>query len=153
MLTDLLMPLLEKGNQSRIVNVSSLSAAPLDFENLMLEKDYSMGRAYGQSKLAQVMYTMDLSEKLKGKGIIVNSLHPATFMDTNMITSAGLEPRSSVMDGRDAVLQLVNGENVGNGEYYDGLNKARPNEQAFDEEVRAKLWEVSEALIERKSRR
>ncbi|MDA0196691.1 MAG: SDR family NAD(P)-dependent oxidoreductase [Bacteroidetes bacterium] len=150
MLTDLLMPLLEKGRKSRIINVSSLSASPLDFDNLMLEKDYSSWRAYGQSKLAQVMYTIDLSEKLKAKSITVNALHPGTFMDTNMVISAGLTPRSSVMDGRDAVLQLVNGEDVGNGEYYDGLNKATPNEQAFDESVRAQLWQVSKELIDQK---
>jgi len=147
LLTDLLLPLLEKNKGSRIVNVSSLAAAPLDFDNLMLEQGYSSNRAYGQSKLAQVMYTIDMSEKLKEKGITVNALHPETFMNTSMILSAGLKPRSSVMDGRDAVLQLVNNHNVGNGEFYNVLNLSKANAQAYDAKVRATLRDVTLQLI------
>lgn len=147
LLTDLLLPLLEKNKGSRIVNVSSLAAAPLDFDNLMLKEGYSSNRAYGQSKLAQVMYTIDMSKKLVEKGITVNSLHPETYMNTSMILSAGLKPRSSVMDGRDAVLQLVNKDNVGSGEFYNVLNLSKANAQAYDSKVRAKLRDVSMQLI------
>jgi NAD(P)-dependent dehydrogenase (short-subunit alcohol dehydrogenase family) len=147
LLTDLLLPLLEKNAGSKIVNVSSLAAAALDFDNLMLEQGYSSNRAYGQSKLAQVMYTIDMSKKLEEKGITVNALHPETFMNTGMILSAGLKPRSSVMDGRDAVLQLVNKDNVGNGEFYNVLKLAKANGQAYDAKVRAKLWNTSLQLI------
>jgi len=147
LLTDLLLPLLEKNKGSRIVNVSSLAAAPLDFSNLMLENGYSSNRAYAQSKLAQVMYTIDMSKMLSEKGITVNALHPETYMNTSMILSAGLEPRSSVKDGRDAVLQLVNKDGVGNGEFYNVLNLSKGNAQAYDAKVRAKLRDVSLQLI------
>ncbi|MEH6635442.1 MAG: SDR family NAD(P)-dependent oxidoreductase [Halioglobus sp.] len=147
LLTDLLLPLLEKGKSARIINVASGSADPLDFDNLMLERDYSPWRAYGQSKLAQVMYTVDLSNKLRARKITVNSLHPATFMDTSMVLSLGVKPESSVMDGRDAVLHLVNDENVGNGEFYDGLKLSKTHAQAYNEAVRAQLWSVSEKLV------
>ena len=146
LLTDLLLPLLEKSQAPRIVNVASVSAAPLDFDNLMLATDYSPWRAYGQSKLAQVMYTIEAADRLSAKKIVVNSLHPATFMDTGMVLEAGITPESSVMDGRDAVLQLVNGDKVGNGEFYDGLEPSRAHKQAYDPAVRAQLWEVSQRL-------
>lgn len=146
LLTDLLLPLLEKSPAPRIVNVSSGAADPLDFDNLMLATDYSAWRAYGQSKLAQVMYTIELADRLSAKKIIVNALHPATFMDTGMVLAAGITPESSVMDGRDAVLQLAVGDSVGNGLFYDGLEPARAHRQAYDPAVRAQLWEVSQAL-------
>ena len=53
-LTHALLPLLERGRMPRIVNVSSIAASPIDFTDVMLERGYSSGRAYGQSKLAQV---------------------------------------------------------------------------------------------------
>ena len=146
MLTELLLPLLEKSPAPRIVNVASGAATPLDFDNLMLETDYSAWRAYGQSKLAQVMYTIELSARLRPQNIIVNALHPATFMDTSMVLEAGITPESSVMDGRDAVLQLVNGDSVGNGQFYNGLERSRTHEQAYDAGVRAQLWTVSQQL-------
>lgn len=147
LLTDLLLPLLEKNQAARVVNVSSLAAAPLDFDNLMLEQGYSANRAYGQSKLAQVMYTIDLSKKLQEKGITVNALHPESYMNTRMVLSAGLQPRSSVADGRDAVLQLINKNDVGNGEFYNVLNLSTANPQAYDAKVRTQLWDASLQLI------
>jgi len=150
LITDGLLPLIqasaEVGRDARIVNVSSLSRAPLDFDNLMLEEGYSMNRAYGQSKLAQVMHTMELARTLEEEGVRVNALHPATIMDTGMILEAGLEPRSSVEEGRDNVLQLIN-DDVGTGEYYvDGAVADAPHGQAYDAQVRARLMEVSREL-------
>jgi NAD(P)-dependent dehydrogenase (short-subunit alcohol dehydrogenase family) len=113
----------------------------------MLERDCSPWRAYGQSKLAQVMYTVDFGHKLLARNISVNSLHPATFMDTSMVLSLGVKPQSSVMDGRDAVLHLVNDANIGNGGFYDGLELSKTHAQAYNEAVRAQLWIVSEQLV------
>ena len=68
-------------------------------------------------------------------------------MDTDMVTELGLEPRSSVMDGRDAVLKLVNDTDIGNGEYYNVQELAKAHAQAYDNSVRDKLWQVSKELI------
>ena len=106
LLTYRLLPLLEKGRSPRVVNVSSLAASPIDFADVMLERGYSSNRAYGQSKLAQVMFTIDLAEELKGKGIVVQALHPATYMNTTMVTSSGGTPRSTVDEGAAAVMNL-----------------------------------------------
>lgn len=148
LLTDLLRPLLEASAPSRIVNVSSLSNAPLDFDDLMLENGYSTGRAYGQSKLAQIMFTISLAERLEGTGVSVYSLHPATFMDTDMVRDFGMTPRTSVDEGADAVMRLVDGEGIESGRHFIGLEPGRGNDQAYDPAARARLWEASERLVE-----
>jgi len=150
LLTDLLLPLVRESAPARIVNVASGSASPLDFDNLMLEEGYSWNRAYGQSKLAQVIYTIDLAAEIEGSGITINALHPATFMDTNMIVGAGLQPRSSVMEGRDNVLLLINGESAGTGLFYmNGQPGRTRSAQPYDADVRAALRQASERLIGR----
>ena len=146
MLTHMWMPLLRAGAPSRIVNVSSGAQQAIDFDDVMLERGaFDGGRAYAQSKLAQIMFTFDLARALEGTGIIVNALHPATFMDTRMVERAGIEPRSTVDEGADAVMQLVT-EDVGSGGYFNGLRPARADAQAYDEEARRRLRELSEEL-------
>ena len=80
LLAYLLLPLLKASAPSRIVNVASLGQHPLDFDDVMLTKGYNGTRAYAQSKLAQIMFTIDLAAELKGSGVTVNALHPATYM-------------------------------------------------------------------------
>ena len=148
LLTRLLLPLLARSAPARIVNVASVGQYPLDFDNLMLTRAYSGMRAYAQSKLAQVMFTLDLAEELRDKGVMVNCLHPATYMDTTMVRAAGVDPVSTVEEGTAAVLQLaVSRELEGRtGEYFDGLRPARANAQAYDPAARRRLAEVSARL-------
>ena len=82
LLTHLLLPLLkaaarEKGG-ARIVNVASAGQQAIDFSDVMLTRHYSGGTAYRQSKLAQILFTVDLAQELKGSGVIANALHPST---------------------------------------------------------------------------
>ena len=70
-------------------------------------------RAYAQSKLAQVMMTLDLAAELRDKGVTVNCLHPATYMDTTMVRAAGVEPVSTVEEGAAAVMRLANAPRAG----------------------------------------
>src|SRR5690606_28635202 len=128
------------------VNVASAAQAPLDFEDVNLERDYSPSRAYAVSKLAQVTFTIDLAEQLEGTGVTVTALHPATMMNTSMVIETGMPPRSTVEEGVEAVLQLVTGPDVVSGQYYNGLVKGRVHPQAEDREARARLRSLSEAL-------
>lgn len=147
LLTELLLPRLQGSAPARIVNVSSVAAAPLDFDNLMLEDGYEGWRAYGQSKLAQVMHTLDLARELEGTGVRVNALHPATFMDTNLLRLNDLQPRTSVEEGRDHVLLLIDGD-VGSGDFYvDGRPVRARSAQAYDIEARARLRAVALRLL------
>ena len=146
LLTRMWLPRLRASAPSRIVNVSSGAQQPIDFDDVMIEKDFSGGRAYAQSKLAQIMFTIDLAEELEGADVIVNSLHPATYMDTGMVRRAGLTPRATVGEGADAVMQLITSSDIGSGGYFNRLRPARANAQAYDEEARNKLRELSEEL-------
>ena len=148
-LTELLLPLLRESEPSRIVNVSSIAQAPIDFDDVMLETGYSDGRAYAQSKLAQIMYTFELAERLKDSNVSVNALHPATMMDTPMVLSRGARPRASVEEGEEAVLHLVNGAGLGSGHYFDGLEAREAHEQAYDESAVRRLITLSREWAER----
>jgi len=110
-----------------------------------MEKNFTPMRAYGQSKLAQVMYTFDLAAELEGKGVTVNALHPATLMPTAMVAKAGYSPRSTIDDGAKAVLHLVLDE-VGTGGFFNGPVPGKAHPQAYDPEARAKLKALSEKL-------
>ena len=146
LLTRMLLPRLRSSAPSRIVNVSSGAQTPIDFGDVMLENDFSGRRAYAQSKLAQVMFTIDLAEELAETDVVVNALHPATYMDTRMVRRAGRTPRATVGEGADAVMQLIASPAIGSGGYFSGLRPARANAQAYDEEAREKLRRLSEEL-------
>ncbi len=146
LLTRMFLPRLRANAPSRIVNVSSGAQQPIDFDDVMIERNFSGGRAYAQSKLAQIMFTIDLAEELEGTGVVVNSLHPATYMDTEMVRRAGLTPRATVGEGADAVMNLITSPDIGSGGYFNRLRPARADEQAYDAEARNKLRRLSEEL-------
>ncbi len=145
LLAHLLLPLLKAAAPSRIVNVASLGQHPIDFDDVMITKGYSGSRAYAQSKLSQIMFTIDLAEEVKGMGITVNSLHPATYMNTTMVRAGGITPISTVEQGGEAILHLVEGDDVAgkSGLFFNGMNEARPNPQAYDVEARKRLHALS----------
>ena len=144
LLTRLLLPVLTSAAPSRIVNVSSLGQAPIDFDDVMLVKEYSGVRAYCQSKLAQVMFTVDLAEELAGTEVTANALHPATYMPTKMVAS----PSSELREGVEATSRLVTdpGLDEVSGRFFDGTRPAPALEQAYDPEARARLRALSDSL-------
>ncbi len=144
LLTHLLLPLLKKSAPARIVNVSSLGQQAIDFDDVMLTKDYSGMRAYRQSKLAQILFTFDLAAELVGAGVTVTALHPATFMDTKMVREFG-SPRSTVAEGADAILKLAASPELEgrSGLYFNGQQQARASEQAYDGPARHRLKALS----------
>jgi NAD(P)-dependent dehydrogenase (short-subunit alcohol dehydrogenase family) len=90
LLTELLLDTLKDSAPSRIVNVSSAmhSSAQINFDDLQGERKYSGMKAYGQSKLALLMYTYDLARRLAGTGVTVNAVHPG-FVASDMYRSSG----------------------------------------------------------------
>jgi NAD(P)-dependent dehydrogenase (short-subunit alcohol dehydrogenase family) len=140
-----LLPLLKASAPSRIVNVASLGQHPIDFDDVMITRSYSGSRAYAQSKLSQIMFTIDLAGELRGTGITVNSLHPATYMNTTMVRARGIAPISTVEQGGEAILHLAAGGDVAgkSGLFFNGMNQARANPQAYDEVARQRLRALS----------
>ena len=149
LLTRLLLPMLEGRASSRIVNVASAGQQPIDFTDVMLTRGYSGARAYRQSKLAQIMFTIDLAHELAGRNVAVNCLHPATFMDTTMVRLSGVQPISTVEEGGAAILQLVTSPSLEgrSGLYFSGMRESRADPQAYDRGARAKLRVLSFDLV------
>jgi len=145
LLTYLLLPLLKASRPARIVNVASAGQQAIDFSDVMLTRNYSGVTAYCQSKLAQIMFTVDLADELKGSGVIANALHPSTYMNTTMVRRAGVSPMSKVEDGAEAILQLAVSPKLEgrSGLYFNVLNEARANAQAYDAEARRQLRALS----------
>jgi NAD(P)-dependent dehydrogenase (short-subunit alcohol dehydrogenase family) len=145
LLTHLLLPLIKAAAPSRIVNVASLGQHPIDFDDLMITKGYNGSRAYAQSKLSQIMFTIDLAEELRGSGVTVNSLHPATYMNTTMVRAGGITPISTVEQGGAAILHLATGDDVADksGLFFNGMSEAKANPQAYDAAARKRLRALS----------
>jgi NAD(P)-dependent dehydrogenase (short-subunit alcohol dehydrogenase family) len=145
LLAHLLLPLLKASAPSRIVNVASLGQHPLDFDDVMLTKGYNGTRAYAQSKLAQIMFTIDIARELEGSGVTVNALHPATYMNTTMVREGGITPVSTVEQGGEAILHLVAGDDVAGktGLFFNGMQPSQANPQAYDEAARKRLRTLS----------
>src|SRR5579864_2150457 len=145
LLVHLLLPLLKAAAPSRIVNVASLGQHPIDFDDVMITKGYSGSRAYAQSKLSQIMFTVDLAAELRDAGITVNSLHPATYMNTTMVRAGGITPMSTVEQGGAAILHLVSGDDVAGktGLFFNGTNEMKANAQAYDAAARKRLRQLS----------
>jgi NAD(P)-dependent dehydrogenase (short-subunit alcohol dehydrogenase family) len=130
----------------RIVNVASVGQQELDFGDLMLERGYDAFRSYAQSKLAQVMFTFELAERLgPDSDVTVDALHPATLMDTKMVRQSFGRSRSTVDEGAEAVIHVLD-DRGGSGRYFEGKTESTAHPQAYDREARARLWEVSEEL-------
>ncbi len=145
LLTYALLPIIKAAAPSRIINVSSIGQHPLDFNDLMLEKNYDSFRAYRQSKLAQVMFTIDLANELSGTGVVVNCLHPATLMNTNMVHEFFGSTMSTVENGADALEYVATSAEAAGitGAYFNQKRQSKANGQAYDTVARRKLREIT----------
>lgn len=149
LLTYRLLPLLrrtaEETGEARIVNVASVAQRAIEFDNVMLEKEYDGMRAYGQSKLALIMFTFDLAKELAGSGVTATVLHPASLMDTKMVREWFGAPRTTIENGARYVERLaVDRELKGvSGVYFDQGREMRAGEQAYDGEARRVLRDLS----------
>lgn len=163
LLTNLLLPLIEKSSEGRIVNVSSRShyRGKIDFESFTKEKGYFVMKAYEQSKLANVLFSAELAERLKSKNITVNSLHPGVVKTDigkkgtpayirwfwSMFTFLG---GISVEDGAKTSIYLASSNEVKNvtGKYFDLCKIKEESGLAKDKRLAQQLWTETERLIQ-----
>jgi NAD(P)-dependent dehydrogenase (short-subunit alcohol dehydrogenase family) len=151
LLTQELLDLVRASAPARIVYVASLGQHPLDFDDLMLEHDYSGGRAYAQSKLAQIMSGFELATQLPAGEVTVNSLHPSTYMPTKMVINERGSSIDTLEQGVDATRRLCLDEELADvtGRFFDRFRDAQADPQAYDTAARAELWLRSEELVGR----
>jgi NAD(P)-dependent dehydrogenase (short-subunit alcohol dehydrogenase family) len=145
LLTRLLAPIVS----ARIVNVSSAGQAPIDFDDVMLERGYSGIQAYCQSKLALIMLTFDVADELRPSGVTATCLHPGTYMPTKMVLESGIEPVTPLEQGVEATHRLIADPELEGvtAKYFDGVREARPDPQASDLGARRRLRKLSAELV------
>ena len=150
LLAQRLLPVLRRNAPARIVNVASLGQSPIDFDDPMLTRRYSGTRAYGQSKLAQVMHAFELAQRMPPEEVSANSLHPGTYMPTKIVLEEVGHTMDSLEGGTAATVRLAVGAEMEgvSGRFFDGQAEAAADAQAYDEVARKRLWELSERLAD-----
>ncbi|MGH8150035.1 MAG: SDR family oxidoreductase [Steroidobacteraceae bacterium] len=161
LLTHLLRAKLRASQDGRVVVVSSEAhrRMHLDFEDLMLEKDYGQFRAYGRSKLANLLFTRALARRLEGTGTVCNALHPGVvrtgiFRDAPALVRGILATIArplllSPERGARTSLHLASAPEAAgrSGEYYIRCKPARPSAAALDDVAAERLWDTSARLV------
>ncbi len=149
LLTRLLVPLLTASAPSRILNVASLGQVAFDPADAEFEHGYQGVEAYRRSKLALVAFTFDLAGELEAAKITVNCSHPATFMNTAMVTHSGITPVSSLEQGGEATMRLITDPALDEvtGQFFDGLKISRARPEAYDPQFRAELRQVTDQML------
>jgi retinol dehydrogenase 14 len=156
LLTNLLLDKLKKSAPSRIINVTSdaHTSGHMGFQDLQEENGYGAMKAYSQSKLAQVLFTYELSKRLAGTGVMVNCLHPGVVA-TNWgrhswgVTGIFLRIFGFLMlkpsGGADTVVYLASSPDVKDvtGKYFFKRKERKSSDESYNQEEAAKLWEVS----------
>ncbi len=139
--------LLTRGLPGRVlINVASIGQEPLDFDDLMSEREYGGLSAYRRSKLALVAWSFELARRHPELGVAV--LHPGTLLDTQMVREGGITPRGPASMGARAIVHALR-HVLGGGEsglYFDVEAPARANPRAYDESVQAELRRASTEL-------
>lgn len=150
LLTQLLLPLLEKSAPARIVTVSSIAhrSAELELGDLQLEHDFDGYRAYANSKLANVLFTFELARRLQGRGVTANCLHPGVI-DTKLLREGFGGGGRTVVEGAATSVFLATSEEVANvtGKYFASSREAEVAAAAKDEGLQRALWRESERMV------
>lgn len=161
LLTKELMPLLEKTESSRIINVASEAHryGEFDPENIQLKKGYTASKAYGNSKLFNMMFTHQFNKELQGKDITTYSLHPGV-VNTNFAADSnswfakffnlGRFFMMSPEKGAQTTIYLCTepGIEKHSGKYFSKSKPTKPSKRAAtDDQKCKKLWEISEKLV------
>jgi NAD(P)-dependent dehydrogenase (short-subunit alcohol dehydrogenase family) len=159
LLTNLLLDLLKKSAPSRVVTVSSEAQrwGNIDFEDLQSRRNYKGMPVYGMTKLANIMFTYELADRLKGTGVTATCVHPGA-VNTRFGTS-DRGPMTLLFrlskpfmrtpeQGADTVIHLASSWEVEgvSGKYYSDRKWIEPQEVALAPDARRKLWEASEDL-------
>jgi NAD(P)-dependent dehydrogenase (short-subunit alcohol dehydrogenase family) len=156
LLTNLLLDILKENTPSRIVNVSSgaHTSGEINFDDLDMQEDYFILKAYRRSKLANVMFTYDLARRLEGTGVTANCLHPGLVKTgifrkirfVGPLVDLFISRRAiSVEKGAETIVYLASSPEVGDisGKYFYKSRQHESSTLSQDEELQEKLWEVS----------
>jgi NAD(P)-dependent dehydrogenase (short-subunit alcohol dehydrogenase family) len=161
LLTNLLLDTIKASAPARIINVSSAAhrGGKMDFEDLQSERRYTGMGVYGQSKLANILFTLELSRRLEGTGVTANALHPgfvnSGFAKNNpglifkLFGAIGPLLARSPERGAETSIYLASSPDVQGvtGKYFSDSKVTQTAPQATDGAAAKKLWEVSAELV------
>jgi NAD(P)-dependent dehydrogenase (short-subunit alcohol dehydrogenase family) len=166
LLTTLLLPRLLASAPARVVNVASTAhnqaRKGIPFDDLQSRGRYSGMRVYGESKLANILFTNELARRLDGQGVTANSVHPGTVRtgygrdgDTRGLLALGIKIAGpffmSPQKGARTSVYLASSPEVAavSGEYFVKCKERTPRKWARDPDAARRLWDVSEELVTR----
>ena len=161
LLTNLLLDTLKASAPARVINVSSdaHSRGKIEFDNLQGERSYTSFGPYGNSKLANILFTTELARRLEGTGVTVNALHPgltSTGFGRNnpgvlMAIMGAVIPliARSPEKGAQTSIYLASSPEVQSvtGKYFVDCRVTKTAPQAADMAVAKKLWDVSAEMV------
>ncbi|MGH2758854.1 MAG: SDR family oxidoreductase [Actinomycetota bacterium] len=162
LLTCLLLDKLKASAPSRIINVASAAhrSGRLDFGDLQSERGYSKMRAYGTTKLCNILFAKDLARRLEGTGVTAYSLHPGTVRtgfgkdgDTKGLFALGVKIIGPFIltpaGGAKTSIHVASAPGIEghSGSYFQRSKLAKPSPAARDEEAARRLWEASADLL------
>ena len=159
LLTNLLLDLLKKSAPSRVITVSSEAQrlGNMDFDDIQSTRKYKGFPVYGMTKLANIMFTYELAERLRGTFVSANCVHPGpvstNFAKNNggpmaLFFRLGKPFMRSPEQGADTLIWLASSPEVEgtSGKYFSDRKEIEAKETAYDEGARRRLWEISEEL-------
>ena len=159
LLTILLLERIKQSAPARIVNVASDAHrfGTINFDDLGGERRYSTFGAYGQSKLANILFSYELARRLAGTGVTVNCLHPGGIASglwanngplARFIMKAGTLFLKTPEQGAETTIYLASSAEVEGvtGKYYANCKEKTSNKESYDLNVARRLWEVSSRM-------
>jgi NAD(P)-dependent dehydrogenase (short-subunit alcohol dehydrogenase family) len=159
LLTNLLLDTIKASAPARIINLSSVAhtRAQMNFDDLQSKINYRGYRAYGKSKLANLLFTYELSRRLNGSGITVNAVHPG-FVATKFASNNGRLIRLAMFfinkfalsaeEGAETSIYLASSPEVEGitGRYFVRKRAIKSTIASYDEAAAQRLWQLSEKL-------
>ncbi len=160
LLTNLLLDILKQSGPARIVNVSSEAhrGVRINFDDLQARRRYRGFQVYGQSKLANILFTIELARRLGGSGVTTNALHPGVVATGFGLNNRGwigiafgvlLRPFIRTPErGAETSIYLAAAPEVAGvtGRYFANKRPARPSAAARDLGTAQRLWQISTEL-------
>jgi NAD(P)-dependent dehydrogenase (short-subunit alcohol dehydrogenase family) len=161
LLTKLLLDMLKASAPARIINVSSDAheRAKINFENLQGEKHYAGLQAYGQSKLANLLFTYELARRLEGTSVTANAVHPGVVATGFARNNGPVYNIGTWIAGRlffrrpergaETSIYLASSPEVEgvSGKYFVDCRECQSKPQSHDRATAEKLWQVSEEMV------
>jgi len=161
-LTNLLLDLLKQSNEARIINVSGENhrKGKINFNDLSLAENYSAFSANAQSKLADILFTYSLADRLKNTNITVNCLHPGSVATNIIYSDPDANAAGKILyglvslfftkpeKGSETIIHLVASPEVSQitGKYFINKKEVSSSRLSYDKNLAAKLWNESERL-------